>query len=100
MLLSPIACPFLPPTYQGRAREVQQRVMAHVLRQELIVRGKELAFFRRQLPLQMRGDDGPAGFPTQFADLVEAMLIYKMRRWKGRKRGRGRREGKERRVRG
>lgn len=50
--------------------------MAHVLRQKLVVRGEELAFFRRQLPLQVRGDDGPAGFPAQFPDLVEAVLAF------------------------
>lgn len=61
--------------------------MAHVLRQELVVGGKELAFFRRELPLQMRGDDGPAGFPAQFPDLVEAVLMFGGG-WKGERRRR------------
>jgi len=59
--------------------------MAHVLRQELVVGGKKIDFLRRELPLQVCGDGGPACLPAQFSDLVEAVVVWG---WEG-----GEREG-------
>jgi len=39
-----LSCEDLSKTYQGRASKVKQRVVAHVVRKNLVVRSKELAF--------------------------------------------------------